>query len=242
MAMKPTLSISAELTERSRQWALKFIKAAKSPPTAAHARSRSLSYRGAEGNVSLLWSAKMAECALCLYLDLDPERDLQWSAPDSGTDLTYRGVRIDVKHSAHKEPRFCLWPLKKNHLFDKKQFDVIVLVSGGPTFAIEGWMGKEEFRGSCLIAGEDHPLDEGTRYVEVGELAHIESLAKDARESVRGKRLRQYAEKCEQAAIPREIIDTTVWLMAFQPGELAQWIEKNPNLPSIRISDWTARP
>jgi hypothetical protein len=165
--------------ERCRQWAQGVIKSMKSPSTAAEARSRSLSYRGAEGNVSLLWAAKMAECALCLNLGLDPERDLQWSAPDSGSDLTYRGVRIDVKHSIHTQPRFCLWPLKKNHLFSKKQFDAIVLVSGGPTFAIEGWIGKEDFRRTCRTASKPHPLDEGTRYVEVGELAHIETLGSD---------------------------------------------------------------
>jgi hypothetical protein len=124
--------------------------------------------------------AKMGECAACLYFGADPELALNWTArPDDGHDLIARGQRIDVKTIKH-EYRYLIWPRAKQTIFDRKRFDVFLMVKENlPRFAICGWISKAEFFARKQVAPPGHRLQSGSWYVDQSELAPIENLARE---------------------------------------------------------------
>src|SRR5207344_1098457 len=120
--------------------------------------SASLSSHGAEKNHQLQRDAKAAECAFCIWAGLDPLVALNWTASaESGTDVVWRGLRVDVKHTPY--PRGALiWPYKKVKLFHGKHFDILVLVTGsGRNFTVARWTTKPHFALTALIADENLP-------------------------------------------------------------------------------------
>jgi hypothetical protein len=140
--------------------------------------SRAVSSHGAERDWDLQARAKMAEVACCLYFGIDPETALNWSQHcDSGFDLDWLGLRIDVK-VMHAGSSFLIWPVNKRHIFDSKRFDVFVLVEERlPEFALCGFMRKGDFRARKREAGEGHKLTPGTWFVERDKLDPIEELS-----------------------------------------------------------------
>jgi len=130
-----------------------------------NSRSRSVSSHDAESNIELQELARMAECAFCVWLGQSVE-GLNWSRHcDSGYDTATEMGRADVKHT--KGGRYLIWPIRKNHLFETKQFDVLVLVVGGPdVFEVAGWIPKEGFWQRHEIASEGHKLFPGTWFMD----------------------------------------------------------------------------
>ena len=138
--------------------------------------SRSVSSHGADLDPELQAHAKMCECAFALWADLDPFKVLNWSnRPDVGYDIEYM-ARIDVK-GIRLGRKYLIWPIKKNRLYDRKKFDVLVLVRGdGPQFEIVRWIGKDEFKQKHEVASPGHPLDNGTWFMHEKQLRSMDDF------------------------------------------------------------------
>jgi hypothetical protein len=148
--------------------------------------SRAVSYRNAQTKIPLQAVAKIAECIFCLELGCDPNRLLKWDTreADSGADLTLDGIRYDVKASLFGS-RYLLWPKAKNHIFEGKQFDhlVLVLVDADAEKHLDaargysaGFLRKEDFARLKVIAKGGHDLDPGTWHVHKDQLVGTDLL------------------------------------------------------------------
>jgi hypothetical protein len=167
----PSVTLPSDIIERCRRHGRQMSIDLLHPQNHWNAMSASVSSHSAEKNVALLGRSKMAECSFCRWADIDIER-LHWGRiPDGGFDVFWMSMRIDIKHSAHPDARYCIWPINKTKLFDGKQFDVIVQVLGvEPTFTLQGWIKKSQFRMLRKIAKDIHGVDDGTRYVDTEHL------------------------------------------------------------------------
>lgn len=169
---------------RSREWgeALKQHYDGGGSPN-----SLAVSSHGAEGNIALQQSAKLAECAFCVWGNLDPGQALKWDlVPDGGFDAVWQGIKPDVKSTQHRNARYLFWPVKKTHLFDSKRFDVLVLVEASiedPRCTLRGWVKKSAFRRDRLVAteGDGTKLTPDTRYMLAENLWSMELLEDAAR-------------------------------------------------------------
>lgn len=134
-----------------------------------HAASLAVSSHGAELNVDLQINAKMAECAFCLMVGLDPLVALWWSdRPDPGYDCAWRGWRWDVK-STKLSGRYLIWPVNKRHIFESKPFDMLALMkqhNDNLRFSAGGWVTKTVFADRHEVADEAHRLTTGTWYMD----------------------------------------------------------------------------
>jgi hypothetical protein len=151
--------------------------------------SRSLKYssHGAERNPVLIASSKIAECVFALDMHLDPYTALDWGgSPDAGHDVAVGKTRVDVKQSG-LHSRYLIWPIKKNDMFEGKDFHVLVLVKTdiererdgerrimAARGFCAGWIGKQSFTVRHRVAGENHRLDRGTRYMTESELHRMD--------------------------------------------------------------------
>jgi hypothetical protein len=178
MDSNPKVLLRPDLLAKCWQWAGQVIADYEAPPNASIERSRGISYRGAERNRGLLARAKMAECAFCLWAGIDPLMHLGWDRhADSGYDVRWAGHSFDIKHSELIRPRYLLWPIRKNHLFEKKNFTALVLVGDiEPEMTLWGWVTKAEFQENCYTADENHKLDTGTWYMDQRDLRGMEEL------------------------------------------------------------------
>ena len=128
-----------------------------------NANSRAVTTHGADRNPRLQATAKMAECAFCLWAGLDPIRSLHWGDDcDPGFDAMFGDLRVDVKETAITSA-FLIWPVGKRALFAKKPFDVLVLVKSLiPHFVVRGWVTKQYFAEEHGVADDRHVLTPGT--------------------------------------------------------------------------------
>jgi len=127
---------------------------------------------GGEKNLFIQQEGRKAECAACIYFNLGtPLEVLDWSdTPDGGTDLVFKGTRIDVK-GTKPGGQYLLWPKGKNKAYRGKAFDVMVLALGlGQKWIMKGWITKTDFWERKLTAGPNHKLTVGTWHVEAGSL------------------------------------------------------------------------
>jgi len=113
----------------------------------------------------------MAECAFALYVGLDPLSAVSWeNRPDDGKDIYFAGLRWDVKNTSSRGRRL-IWPVRKNPIFDSKDFDCLVLVKTAPPICqICGFTAKAEFYCTYEIAGDRHKLTKDTWYLDQSEL------------------------------------------------------------------------
>jgi hypothetical protein len=137
--------------------------------------------RGTESNVKRQAQGKFGECALALFLGLDPEHAVNWQmTPDKGTDIVLAdGIRVDVKTTF--PPFKLIWSNSINGLYEKKLFDVLVSVSIiQDHFAqcwIEGWITKGAFlKHKKIASGSNGGLETGTWFVEKSSLSNIDDL------------------------------------------------------------------
>ena len=156
---------------RSKEYAARMIAGYAAGRSEA---SRAVSSHGAEKNIKLNATARMAEIAFCDWLGLDSDAALDWTdKPDIGFDCLAGEQRVDVKHTMRGN---CLiWPIRKNHIFATKKFDVFVLVVGDwRAFYISGWCWKQHFDLYHSVADEAHRLDSGTWYIKKDELNQMQ--------------------------------------------------------------------
>lgn len=161
--MRPTVVLEKAVIDRCYEFAHQIV----SNYVGGHNdRSRSVSSHGADVDIELQARAKMAECAFAIWARIGIERVSWMLGPDNGADFTVRAnLRVDIKHTGLRS-RYLIWPLRKNALFESKQFDAIVLVkSEADLFEISGWISKIEFSRRKLTAAEGHALTAGTWYV-----------------------------------------------------------------------------
>ena len=181
MDLKPLDRLPSSLVEKCRQFGVDLAdhyRGGGSP------NSRAVSTHGMQDNPDGLAASKMAECMFCLRFGVDPLA-LPWSLrADPGWDIVVFGQRVDVK-STWLHGKFLIWPMGKNHLFDAKQFDMLALVKlerdektkarATGAGVISGWIPKRDFRQRRMVAGNDHALDAGARYMPEDELLPIEN-------------------------------------------------------------------
>ena len=167
MDSKPQVTLPDEWIKRSREWGARVVA---DYADGRNARSRAVSCFDAESNIELQAKAKMCECAFALWAGIDPSR-CHWERHcDDGADSTWLGRRWDIK-ATRINGRFLIWPIAKNHIFESKRFDHLVLVKHDePRFVIAGWVSKQEFSKNHKVAGEGHKLFPGTWYMHEDEL------------------------------------------------------------------------
>lgn len=138
-------------------------------------RSRERSgYRGTENNVGRLAQGKAGECALALFLGLDPMSAVNWRmVADNGTDIvTQNGARCDAKTTF---PHYRLiWSNNVNDLYASKVFDVLFSVSidhnNFENCWIEGYIPKRHFIKHKHISDGSNGLEPNTWFMEKHEL------------------------------------------------------------------------
>jgi len=146
------------------------------PTTLEDSMSAAISSHGAELDPILQANAKAAECAFCLWAGFDPLYSVRWRHADSGYDVVWFTVRIDVKQTCHHNGRL-IWPVRKSNLLkNQKDFDVFVLACGnGAIFDLCGWITKTDFLKSYRIAN-GNGLTAGTWFMEQHELREMDAL------------------------------------------------------------------
>jgi len=186
-----------------------------------NARSSSISTHGAQRNEKLWTEAKAAECIFALECDLDPITSLNWKPVTDHYDVMFMDRRIDVKSGQFRDTRL-IWPRGKNHLYDQKQFDLLVFTK----FDLEtrsgfsqGWITKQRFRRERLIAGEDHVLDTGTRYIDQDRLDSMESLLNIPDDSDWLSLIAQSRGITKPTEEPEKVVENLKHTSDFKPGE-----------------------
>ncbi len=147
------------------------------PATLEDAMSAALSSHGAELDPILQANGKAAECAFCLWAGFDPLYSVRWRRhADSGYDVVWFTVRIDVKQTCHRNGRL-IWPIGKAALLEKKDFDLFVLACGsGDAFDLCGWVTKTNFLKSYHVSNGHDGLTAGTWFMEQRELHEMDAL------------------------------------------------------------------
>ena len=135
--------------------------------------------RGVEFDARKQTEAKMAECVFAIKRNgLDPRVYEIGTRSQTNTMPSVNKLRCDVKGA----PMFCrylIWSKAKNHIFESKGFDVLVLVKvnvdKGWGYS-QGWCTKREFREKKSIAGKGHRLDEDTWHLDEDILREMPTL------------------------------------------------------------------
>jgi len=129
--------------------------------------SRAVSTHGADIDSRVQVLGRVAECAICLWCGLDVEQ-LNWTRGcDAGFDVLIEGrYRADIKATTERG-RLLIWPIGKRHIFQSKQFDMLILARsiGDDEFSIRGWCTKRRFEREHLIADGLRGISNGTWYV-----------------------------------------------------------------------------
>jgi hypothetical protein len=114
-----------------------------------------VSSHGAEADAFLQAQAKMGECAFCSWAGLSYDV-LNWrNRPEDGFDDVIGAARLDVKPIEMNRP-FVIWPINKRTVFDRQNFDSLVLVKVyPPAFLLAGHIAKHAF---CATAAVGAPL------------------------------------------------------------------------------------
>jgi hypothetical protein len=176
------IDLSDSLVWRCQAWGRQMVDR-----YASGSRSLRYSSHGAERNPVLHATSKIAECVFALDMGLDPGSALDWGgSPDHGYDVVVGRTCVDVKQSGMNS-RYLIWPTKKNGMFDSKSFHVLVLVKTdiererdgerrimAARGYCAGWIGKRSFALRHQVAGADHKLDQGTRYMPQSRLHRMD--------------------------------------------------------------------
>ena len=159
---QPKIRLSDELIARCLALAQKIVREFAEGKWSNH-----LSHRNADKNVQVWFEGKMAECVFAFESGFGIGAVSFTGEPDPHWDVRFRVKRVDVKQTG-PGGRYLLWPISKNGEWHKRDFDVLVLTimrEDGLGCSV-GWITKEEFFAKKKIAGPNHPLDEGTWYVD----------------------------------------------------------------------------
>jgi len=170
--------LPADLATRCIDAGEKIVRIMANPQTRADAMCAALTTHGAERNPLVQADAKAAEVAMCLWAGFDPMYSVRWLHADSGYDVAWFTVRIDVKQTRHYYGRL-IWSIGRNDLLasGKKDFDVMVLACGTiPEFDLCGWITKHKFLANHRVADGSNGLTKGTWFMEQDELREMDEL------------------------------------------------------------------
>lgn len=140
--------------------------------------SRPYARPGIDKDVRLQAMSRIGECAVCIYLNHNPE-DLDWGPKlDRGWDIVDLGKKLDVKTSAK---RLLIWPVTKNNFLDPPKADIFVSVNGrdwlfeNRSFVLLlGWVTTQRFIREHKVAPPPADLDKGTKYMEPAQLDQLD--------------------------------------------------------------------
>jgi hypothetical protein len=183
------IAVPFELRDRCIDYGDAKIEEAKRNP---NSRSASVAWGDALTNPDVWTRSKIAECAACLYFELDPVPTLRWGqGTDPGWDFPVQvpggWPLVDVKET-HTKTLF--WPIYKNSFFDQEPFHILISATAeiGLSYAtIHGWLSKGEFRARRIVSRglRGEPKEPGTRYVpheRLHRMAIFPGRADDPRE------------------------------------------------------------
>ena len=127
----------------------------------------------------------IAECAMCIYLGLDPYTELDWQTKraDGGHDLSCNGHTIDVKASNHPNATRLMWPVKNADALDDVA-DVLVFARVlatrrekiGQTVDLVGFVPGNTFRSAHWKANGLRGIVDGTPYMNEKDLYTIDQI------------------------------------------------------------------
>lgn len=126
----------------------------------------------------------IGECALCIYLGLDPNEELDWSAGrDAGFDLKAGGYTFDVKSSDHPGATRLMWPVKQKHKLPQAA-DILVMARVpytkkeqlGQTVELVGWTTRDRFINLHWTARDIPRIADGTPFFNQKDLDSMEML------------------------------------------------------------------
>jgi hypothetical protein len=134
--------------------------------------SAAVSWGDAQTNWRMWTESKMAECGVCVHLDLDPLVALNWKDHADWYDFRYPHVkggqpRVDVKET---KTQTLFWPINKNSFFADAPVDILVSARARRDLGrvrINGWLSKGEFQQRMKVSQgrEGEPREPGTWYV-----------------------------------------------------------------------------
>lgn len=135
--------------------------------------------------VAMARAARVAECAVCLFMDQDPAKELDWQTKrsDAGFDMKSMGLTIDVKATDHPGASRLMWPIKAVSKLPTAA-DVFVFAKVlekentemGQVVHLCGWVSRERFikehRKSYGLRG----IIDGTPYMDEKNLDRLDTL------------------------------------------------------------------
>lgn len=111
---KPIISISPHWLKRSEQFALDVVEGYRLGRKEFSRRMQVPGKPAIWGNAGVQYTGRLGEIAWCLYLNLEPDTALDWSAwCDHGADFTIGKHAIDVKTTNHAHGSRLIWPVSK---------------------------------------------------------------------------------------------------------------------------------
>ena len=125
------------------------------------------------GNAAVQLTGRLGEIAWCVFLGLDPETSLDWSAwCDHGADFTIGNHAVDVKTTNHAHGSRLIWPVSKNDYWNKKIFNALALarVEAGDDVRLLGIVSKARFAKECVTSDGGDRLVPGTRFMHAERL------------------------------------------------------------------------
>lgn len=135
---------------------------------------------------SLQYAGRVSEYALCLALELDPLKALDWNTrkSDAGYDIRLEdGRTIDVKASDHPGAYRLIWPVtKRQELFRAADIFVLSRVlpsrrdSMGQIVEFLGCVSKARFINEATTAKNIRGLVDGTLFMERNSLDAITTI------------------------------------------------------------------
>lgn len=136
--------------------------------------------------MQMLASGFIAECAMCIYLGMNPLNDLNWSTgrPDGGIDMIApNGMSIDVKATDNAYSSRLMWPVYKRDKMHEMA-DFLVLAKVLPTKSSEmgqivqlcGYVEADKFRRMHWNAQGLRGIRDNTPYMHEKDLDDIATL------------------------------------------------------------------
>ena len=170
---KPVISISPHWLKRSEQFALEVVEGYRLGRKEFSRRMQVPGKPAIWGNAGVQYTGRLGEIAWCLYLNLEPETALDWSAwCDHGADFMIGKHAVDVKTTNHAHGSRLIWPVSKNDYWNKKAFTALALarVEEGDVVRLMGIVSKTRFARECVTSDGGDRLVPGTRFMHAERL------------------------------------------------------------------------
>lgn len=145
-----------------------------------------------ESLISMQAAGFIAECAMCIFLKLDPFEKLNWkiTQADPGYDIKLdTGTTIDVKSSTHPGARRLIWPVRNVHkLPHAADILVLAIVPGGrrqplgQTVTFKGYIERDRFIGMHWKAQGVRGIVDGSPYMDEKQLYNMDGLLQHAKD------------------------------------------------------------